>query len=191
MLFLFINISKKILNYIYSAVIRMGFKHVGKNFFIESPAILRGGKYISIGNDFYCFGRLRMEAYDKHNGHTYQPEIVIGNGVSINFDCHIAAVNKIVFGDGVLLGSKVFITDHFHGETTPESLQIPPSKRKVTSKGPVIIEDNVWIGEGVAIMPNLTIGKNSIVGANAVVTKSFPPNSIIGGVPARLIKTIN
>jgi acetyltransferase-like isoleucine patch superfamily enzyme len=170
---------------------KRGFKNAGVNFFIEYPSTLKGGKYISIGDGFYCFGRLRMEAFDKHNGHTYQPEIVIGNGVSINFDCHIAAVNKIVLGNGVLLASKVFITDHYHGGIDSESIKIPPSKRIVQSKGPVIIEDNVWIGQGVAIMPDVTIGKNSIIGANAVVTKSFPPNSIIGGVPARLIKTIN
>jgi acetyltransferase-like isoleucine patch superfamily enzyme len=91
----------------------------------------------------------------------------------------------------VLLASKVFITDHYHGGIDSESIKIPPSTRIVQSKGPVIIEDNVWIGQGVAIMPDVTIGKNSIIGANAVVTKSFPPNSIIGGVPARLIKTIN
>jgi acetyltransferase-like isoleucine patch superfamily enzyme len=55
----------------------------------------------------------------------------------------------------------------------------------------VIIEDNVWIGEGAAIMPNVTIGSNSIIGANSVVTHSFPSNSVIGGIPAKLIKTLD
>ncbi|RZL62547.1 MAG: acyltransferase, partial [Pedobacter sp.] len=116
--------------------------------------------------------------------------IIIGNDVSINFDCHIACVNKISIGNNVLMASKVFITDHFHGNASKASIALPPSKRVVESKGPVIIEDNVWVGEGVAIMPNVTIGQNSIIGANAVVTKSFPANSVIAGNPAKLIKTI-
>jgi acetyltransferase-like isoleucine patch superfamily enzyme len=54
----------------------------------------------------------------------------------------------------------------------------------------VIIEDNVWIGEGVAIMPNVTIGANSIIGANSVVTKDIPKNSVVAGNPASVIKNI-
>ena len=55
----------------------------------------------------------------------------------------------------------------------------------------MIIEDNVWIGEGVAIMPNVTIGANSIIGANSVVTKDIPKNSVVAGNPARVIKNID
>ena len=65
-----------------------------------------------------------------------------------------------------------------------------PSLRKLYSKGPVIIEDNVWIGEGVAILPNVIIGENSIIGANAVVTKDIPRNSVVGGNPAKIIRTL-
>ena len=74
--------------------------------------------------------------------------------------------------------------------TSKERIAIIPNKRNLISKGPVKIENNVWIGEGACILPNVTIGANSIVGANSVVTKSFPTNSIIGGVPAKLIKEI-
>jgi len=190
MLFRFINICRRVQNIIYSYLYVFGIKSVGKNFRIEYPARIHGGEFINIGKNFSSFARLRLEAYAKHNGHTYKPLITIGDNVSINFDCHIGCINKIVIGHNVLIASKVFITDHFHGSTDFTSIQVPPSKRKVQSKGPIIIEDNVWIGEGVAIMPNVTIGKNSIIGANAVVTKSFPENSIIGGVPARLLKNV-
>jgi acetyltransferase-like isoleucine patch superfamily enzyme len=69
-------------------------------------------------------------------------------------------------------------------------LHRPPINRPLISKGPVIIEDNVWIGEGVCITPNVRIGKNAIVGANAVVTKDVPPNTVVAGVPARVIKLL-
>ncbi|MBL4677498.1 MAG: hypothetical protein JKY70_15040 [Mucilaginibacter sp.] len=56
---------------------------------------------------------------------------------------------------------------------------------------PVIIEDNVWIGETVSVLPGVTIGKGSIIGASAVVTKNIPPYSIAVGNPAKVIKTYN
>ncbi|MEZ2334978.1 DapH/DapD/GlmU-related protein [Mucilaginibacter sp. RCC_168] len=186
-LFWFFDLVK---NAIYSGWIKSSLKKVGENFSVQYPMNHVGLKFISIDNNFSCFSRLRLEAFDKHLDNSYTPIVNIGANVSINFDCHIACINNIEIGNNVLIASKVFITDHSHGEINTLALETPPSARKVVSKGPVIIEDNVWIGEGVAILSNVTIGKNSIIGANAVVTKSFPENSLIGGNPAKLIKTI-
>lgn len=166
-------------------------KSCGKNTRIMFPITSHGLEYISIGDNLDVCGRLRLEAYSKHLDNLYTPELIIGDNVSINYDCHIGCVNKVVIGNNVLIASKVFITDHFHGDTSVDSLKLPPNSRKVISKGPVIIEDNVWIGEGVAIMPNVRIGRNAIIGANAVVTKDVPENSVIGGNPARIIKFLN
>ena len=177
-------------NRLYSEILRRSFHQCGNEFYISSPANIIGPSYITIGNNFYCFARLRLEAYDFNNGTKFNPKIVIGNNVTINYDCHIGCVNEINIGNNVLIASKVFITDHFHGDTSIESLEQSPGVRSILSKGKVITEDNVWIGEGVAIMPNVKIGKNSVIGANAVVTTSFPPYSIIAGVPARLIKSV-
>ena len=86
----------------------------------------------------------------------------------------------------------VMITDNSHGHTDNISeLKINPIDRPLVSKGPVVIEENVWIGEKVSIMPNVTIGRGSIIAANAVVTKSVPAYSIVGGCPARVIKTLS
>lgn len=159
---------------------------IGINPRIEFPLDLKGAQYISIGDHFSCNSRLRLDAlkYLQQN-----PKLVIKNNVTINFDCHIGCINKIEIGNDVLIASKVYITDHSHGETDLSSLKIPPSKRSIVSKGPVIINDNVWIGEGAIILPNVVIGENSVVGANSVVTKSVPPFSIVAGIPAKVIKT--
>jgi acetyltransferase-like isoleucine patch superfamily enzyme len=175
-------------NRVYSFAIKRSFKKCGSNFYIESPIYLHDSKNIEIGDNFYCFERLRLETFNKHNGATFTPKIVIENNVSINYNCHIGCINSIVIEDNVLIASNVFITDHFHGKINNLSDSLPPSERILESKGPVLIKKNVWLGENVVIMPNVTIGENSIVGANTVVTKSFPKNSIIGGIPARLIR---
>ena len=82
------------------------------------------------------------------------------------------------------------ITDNSHGDTLYETLQTPPHKRKLVSKGPVIIEDNVWIGDKATVLPGVTIGKGAIVAANAVVTKDVPPYCIVAGIPAKIVKEI-
>lgn len=168
-----------------------GLKQYGNNIRIMFPITFHGLEYISIGDNFNVGSRLRIEAYSEHLGNHYTPELVIGNDVSIGYDCHIGCVNKVLIGNNVLMASKIFITDHFHGDTSSDSLKLPPNLRKVISKGSVIIEDNVWIGEGVSIMPNVTIGKNSIIGANSVITKNIPKNSVVAGNPARVIKNLN
>ncbi|MCK7499235.1 MAG: hypothetical protein MZW92_58750 [Comamonadaceae bacterium] len=68
---------------------------------------------------------------------------------------------------------------------------MPPNLRPVVSKGPVIIEDEVWLGQGVVVLPNVRIGRSSIIGANAVVTHDIPPYSVAAGAPAKVIRTID
>lgn len=176
-------------NQVYSLYKSNEFKSVGRCYF-QYPLYLHGGRNITIGDNFNSSLRFRLEAYEEHLGYKFSPKITIGDNVSINSDCHIGAINKIIIEDDVLIASKVFITDHYHGEISNEGIQIPPSERKLFSKGPVIIGKGVWIGEGVVILPNVTIGANCIIGSNSVVTKDFPENSVIGGNPAKILKTL-
>ena len=187
------RINKQVIcfkNKLYSKWINNEFKKLGINALFSFPLYLHGGKHISIGDNFSCNIRVRLEAFEEHLGYNFAPMINIGNNVSINPDCHIGAINRIDIGDGVLLASKVFITDHFHGEINSDAIKIPPSKRKLYSKGPVSIEKNVWLGEGVVVLPGVTIGENSIIGANTVITRNIPRNSVVGGNPARIIRTL-
>lgn len=87
-----------------------------------------------------------------------------------------------------MFGKWVTISDNNHGNTDIESLLIHPLQREIVSKGAVIIEDDVWIGDKVTILSNVVIGKGAVVAANSVVTKSVPPYSIVAGNPAKIIK---
>jgi acetyltransferase-like isoleucine patch superfamily enzyme len=154
------------------------------------PIYIKGPGYISLGDNFISGPHFKIEAWGRHNGEEFHPQIIIGKNVSFSSNCHIGAINKIIIKDNVLFGSNVFITDHSHGETVYGAMGTPPSKRKLFSKGPVIIEENVWVGENVTILPGVTIGYNSIIGANSVVTKSVPQNVVAAGNPAVVIKQL-
>lgn len=157
---------------------------LGKDYFVLNP------QYISLGDGFSARERFRIEAVDKYGDQVFTPSIEIGSNVIFNTDIHIGCTDRISIGNNVLFASRIYITDHQHGGPDAEALQLPPAKRRLVSKGPVVIKDNVWVGEGVAIMPGVTIGENCIIATNAVVTKDIPANSVAAGIPATVIKVI-
>lgn len=147
-----------------------------------------GEQYISLGEKTCIGKRAVITAFDRIG----TPSISIGSYVAIGDDCHITAVNSITIGDGCLFGKKVTITDNSHGKNhTIEEMMVSPRERNIYSKGPVIIGNNVWIGDKVTICPNVTIGDGAIIGANSVVTKDVPAFSIVAGSPVRIIKQLN
>lgn len=170
--------------------IRAKFKTFGAENNIQFPYSINHPELISIGNNFYASNHLRLDAITSFGNQTFLPSIIIGNNVSIESNCHIGAINKIIIEDNVMIASNIYISDHSHGNTSKEDIQLSPALRELISKGEVRICKNVWIGDSVCILPGVCIGENSIVGANSVVTKSFPSNVVIAGVPAKIIKSL-
>ena len=129
------------------------------------------------GGRFYK-GAIEIQARTK------EASIHLGNNIFSNNNLFICSAGKITIGDNTLIGEGVTIMDfEAHGMQ-------PDMRRKMGVVGEVVIGNNVWIGNVVTILKNTEIGDNSIVAAGAVVSGKFPPNVIIGGVPAKLIKTL-
>jgi acetyltransferase-like isoleucine patch superfamily enzyme len=158
---------------------------------IRFPIEIRGKRYINFGKNLTTGRGCRIEAYPYLNRNCI---ISFGDNIEINDYVHITGINNVSIGDNVLMASKIYISDSNHGsydgtidDTNPESIT---RTRKVTGE-PVIIEDNVWLGESVSVLSGVTVGRCSIVGANSVVSRNLPPFTISVGNPAKPIKVFD
>ena len=122
---------------------------------------------VAIVSPFYCDCGCRM---------------TIGKNVTINKGATILSPGQVVIEDNVLIGPEVKIT------TVDHDLH---DRHNLFHFGKVTIKENAWICIGAIICPGVTIGKNAVVAAGAVVTKDVEPNTIVGGVPAKMIKKID
>lgn len=108
--------------------------------------------------------------------------ISIGKDVFINFDCTFLALGGITIEDDVLIGPKVSLITENH--------PLEPEQRKGLIGKSIHIKRNAWIGANATILPGVTIGENAVIAAGAVVSKNVPDNTIVGGIPAKIIKVI-
>lgn len=108
--------------------------------------------------------------------------ISVGKNVFLNSGCRFQDQGGITIGDGVLIGHNVVLATLNH--------DVDPRNRSTMYPAPIVIGKNVWIGANATVVPGVTIGDGAIVAAGAVVTKDVPANVIVGGVPAKMIKSI-
>lgn len=108
--------------------------------------------------------------------------ITIGKNVFINHACSFLDMGGITIEDNVLIGPKVNLITENH--------PLNPNDRKSLICQPIVIKRNAWIGAAATILPGVTIGENSVVAAGAVVIADVPPNTVVGGIPAKHIKNI-
>ena len=109
--------------------------------------------------------------------------IRLGKNIFINHDCSFLDIGGITIEDEVLIGPKVNLLSEGH--------PLVPDGRKVLELNRVLIKRNAWIGAAATILPGVTVGENAVVAAGALVTKDVPDNTVVGGVPAKVIRKID
>lgn len=111
-------------------------------------------------------------------------KLKIGHSCFINLEAIFDLSDEIVLGDNIYLGHRVMILTSNHETIYPERRagDIQPA--------PVFVENGAWIGAGAIILPGITVGESSVVAAGAVVTKDVEPHTVVGGIPARYIKSL-
>jgi len=113
----------------------------------------------------------------------YGKNIEIGKNVFINFDCVFLDLGGITIGDNVFIAPKVSLLSEGH--------PLSPAERQSLVPGHIHIKKNAWIGAGATILPGVTVGENAVVAAGAVVSKDVENNTVVGGVPAKLLKQLD
>lgn len=157
--------------------------------YIAHQPVLRNGQGKLIFGSKVNFGVINSPMF--YNSYSYlearsqNSTITFGDNVQINNAFSIISEKGITIGNDVLIGYNCHIADSdFH--------DLNKDKRHQTDSSPmeVIVGDNVFIGNNVTILKGVTIGENTVVASGSVVTKSFPENVIIGGIPAKILKDL-
>jgi len=146
---------------------------------------------VKLGNSIFIGKDVEFGVSCPNREEKGEPVIVIEDGCDINRQSQISARNLVHIERDVLVSSFVLIMDHGHAH---EDIDLPIKKQGITPGGRIRIEQGCWIGRGAAIVCNqgeLVLGRNCVVAVNAVVTRSFPPYSVIAGNPARAVKQLD
>lgn len=156
---------------------------------VRRPFYIRGKRHIAFGRGLTVGVGLRFDAFATRADAGIL--IRIGEEVEMNDYVHIAAIRSVRIGDNTLIASRVFISDHNHGDFQSASArsgaEVPPAIRPLAAK-PVNIGCKVWIGEGVLVLPGVTVGDGAVIGGGAVVTRDVPAGAVVVGNPARVVR---
>ena len=162
---------------------KLMFKSMGAKSVIKKPMFLTP-EYISVGNACYIWNDARIEAITSYANDSFNPHIILEDGVTIQQRCHITAADTLIIGKDTAILFDVMITNIDHEY---EDLSTPVANQPLIVKKTQIGE-NSFIGSGAKIQAGTILGKHCVVGTNAVVRGHFPDYCVIVGVPARIVK---
>ena len=154
--------------------------HIGDNVVIDDHCVLdakgEGNKGLTIGNGVFVGRNTILTCHDG--------DIVLEDNVNIGFNCVISSLGSIVIKENHLMAAFCYLVG---GDHVADRTDVPILNQGRTAKG-IMIEENIWLGAGVAVLDGSTIGRDSIVGAHAVVNGEINPYSIAVGAPAKTIR---
>jgi acetyltransferase-like isoleucine patch superfamily enzyme len=170
----------------YEPLFRSQCARVGPGFFMEQLPYLAGQGRIEIGSGVRFSGKSSI-AFT--GASSEDPELVIGDGTFIGHACGFNVARSVRIGAHCLFASGVYVFDL---DGHPQDAERRRNGEPTPPEGiaAVSIGDDVWIGNGALILKGVSIGNRSIVAAGAVVTRDVPPDVIVGGNPARIIKNL-
>ena len=162
------------------------FASFGSGSVIVPPAVNPSPHRVSIGRDVMIHDRAWLALYEADGaGQKFEPRLVIGDRTILGQDLYIACLGEVEIGSDVLGGNHILIADTYHDYRDPDTaIRYQP----MATPRPVRIGDGVLLNPSVSILPGVTIGERSSIGAGAVVTSDVPPNSVVAGNPARVIR---
>jgi acetyltransferase-like isoleucine patch superfamily enzyme len=167
---------------------------------------LAGGlRLLAIGHDMArrAYGRLLQILYrplfaacgqrvvfSPHTSYFDYRQIRLGDDVFIGAGAWFSVDDgaPITVGNGVMFGPRVTLLCGDHEFETPGQPMFKVHAKRPGRSGPIVIEDDVWVGANVTILKGVRVGKGSVIAAGSVVVKSIPPNSVVAGVPARVLR---
>ncbi|QTN24261.1 acyltransferase [Rhizobacter sp. AJA081-3] len=152
---------------------------LGRRARLVSPGLCEVGAGVTLGEQAWLNAK-----DDRGDG---KPTLRIGDGTYIGRLAHINAWRSVTIGRHVLIADRVFISDADHDHADPTR---PILLQGDSFGGPVTLGDGCWIGIGAVILPGVSVGRNAVVAANAVVTRDVPEHTVVGGIPAKVIKPI-
>jgi acetyltransferase-like isoleucine patch superfamily enzyme len=170
---------------VHTAIVRGSFAAWGPRSRIGRGAKLVAPHLVQIGADVVMGEQVWLNAKDDRRD--LLPTLTIGNGTYIGRLVQINAWRCVTIGENVLIADRVFISDADHVFAAAD---VPIKLQGDAFVGPVALHDGCWIGIGAVILPGVTIGRNAVVASNSVVTSDIPARTVAGGIPARIIKTL-